>query len=730
MSVEILAPVGNKEMLVTAINNGADAVYLGGSYFNARMKAENFDDSSLTENVRLCHLHNKKVYLTLNTLINDDEILLMLKQVNSALKAGVDAFIVQDLGIAYILKNHFKDIVLHASTQLGIHNLEGAIVAEKLGFKRVVLSREATLEDIKQIKQNTNLEIEYFVHGALCVAFSGNCYLSSFVKNKSGNRGECLQLCRLFYNSYENSNDLKNDELLNSGYLLSTRDLAYFNRVKDLVDAGVNSFKIEGRLKRPAYVATTVKTYKDIVSGKQPTLIDEENLRKVFSRGEFNKGQYLDDKNSNIINKEVQNHLGIKIGTVVKVDKFKDLHKIFIKSNHNLMTGDGLKFVSKQGYVNSLGVGNVERLNNLYVIYSKTYPNAADDVYLTVDVNNDKTFLNNTEKVRLSCSFVAKIGEKAKLTLCYKNGDKKVEVNALSNNVCEKAKTSSVTKENIIKNINKLKETEFELNCIKVDAPDNLFIPLVEINNMRRSAIKEIEDKIIETNSPKYKTLTDEDILKLNDSLLNEQVHLKSATKELKTIRNVNEINSQSFDNYDIIYSPEMYSLQDTQNFNEKLNNINFNGQIYYDLPIIENYKDIKLLKNILNNNKEYGVVVNNIYGLTFAGNRKTIFGIYLNITNKFALRCLLEFNSDAYAFKNVEKWNNLQVKNLLEFNNNYALMTFKHCPFKLNYGCDCKTCDYKKGLVYKSQSGSVYKITRKKIVNCYFQLMCIDNKD
>lgn len=730
MSVEILAPVGNKEMLLSAINNSADAVYLGGSYFNARMKAENFDNYSLEESVRLCHLHNVKVYLTLNTLIKDSEIPLMLQQVNSALKAGVDAFIVQDLGIAYILKTYFKDVVLHASTQLGVHNLDGALIAQKLGFKRVVLSREATLQDIKEIKQNTNLEIEYFVHGALCVAFSGNCYLSSYVKNKSGNRGECLQLCRLFYNSFQTKEDLVNNKLLNSGYLLSTKDLAYFNRLQDLINAGVDSFKIEGRLKRPGYVATAVKTYKEIANGKISTITDEENLRKVFSRGEFNKGIYLDDKNNNVINKLVQNHLGIKIGTVVRVDKFKDLHKIYIKSKHELTSGDGLKFVSKQGYVNSLGVGNVERRDDLFVIYSKTFPNENDDVYLTVDSKNEQTFLNNSNKIELSCSFNARANKKAVLTLIYKLDDKYIEVTSTSNIICEEAKTSSIKKENIIKNINKLKETEFELKQIDVNIENTLFLPLVEINNMRRNAVKQMEQKIIEINSPKCKVLSDEEINELQNTLSTQKVSLTKPKKDIKIIHNINEINYQQIKDCDIIYSPQIYSLQNTLLLNETLKNIGFCGKVYYDLPIIENFRDMKILKEILNNNKQYGIVVNNIYGLNLINGRDIIFGIYLNITNKFALKSLLNFNANAYAFKNIENWNDFNNENLLSYPENYTLMTFKHCPFKLNYGCDCGSCAYSKGLVYKAQSGNAYKIERKKIFNCYFQLLPIDNNN
>ena len=196
-NLELLAPVGSMDNLKVAVSSGADAVYLGMQNFNARDKADNFTAENIKEVVDYCHLHNVKVYLTVNTIIKDNEINMLVDTIKSAVEANVDAYIVQDLGVATLLKNTFVNINLHASTQMGVHNLKGAKLIEEFGFSRVVLSRETTLEDIKQIAQNTKLEIEYFVQGALCVAFSGNCYLSSILHGQSGNRGKCLQLCRL-----------------------------------------------------------------------------------------------------------------------------------------------------------------------------------------------------------------------------------------------------------------------------------------------------------------------------------------------------------------------------------------------------------------------------------------------------------------------------------------------------------------------------------------------------
>ena len=248
-TVELLAPSGNEEALFAAINNGADAVYLGLSSFNARIKADNFNTDNIRKITHFAHLFGVKVYITVNTIIKNNEVNEFLNMIDECVNAKVDAFIIQDYGVAYLLKSRYKDIVMHASTQLGIHNLSGALVAQKLGFKRIILSRETTLEDIKNIKQNTDLEIEYFIQGALCVSFSGNCYMSSLISGLSGNRGKCQQYCRKKYAA------MLNDEFISKEYHLSTKDLCLIKRLRDLVDAGVCSFKIEGRLRHVGYVS-------------------------------------------------------------------------------------------------------------------------------------------------------------------------------------------------------------------------------------------------------------------------------------------------------------------------------------------------------------------------------------------------------------------------------------------------------------------------------------------
>lgn len=277
--LEILAPSGDWDSFSTAINNGADAVYLGLGEFNARAKSTYFTTQNIRETVEYAHLFGVKVYVTINTLVKDEEMQNFLNLVRVCVDAKVDAFIVQDYGCAYILKQNFKNIVLHASTQMGIHNVAGAKIAKKMGFSRVVLSREVKLQDIIAIKEQTGLEIEYFVQGALCVAFSGNCYFSALNHNQSGNRGKCLQLCRLPYSAYID------DKPVGNGYLLSARDLCLLPNLKELIDAGVQSFKIEGRLRRAGYVGQAVNTYRKAVDAiLNKTSINEKQKATNFKR--------------------------------------------------------------------------------------------------------------------------------------------------------------------------------------------------------------------------------------------------------------------------------------------------------------------------------------------------------------------------------------------------------------------------------------------------------------
>ena len=306
-SVELLAPVGDFECLKAAVQNGADSVYLGGSLFNARASATNFDFDELEKVINYCSLRNVKTHLTLNTLLKDYEIKDAVYLAKTAYEYGIDALIVQDIGLAKILMKLFPDIDIHASTQMTIHNLEGVQKLQKLGFKRVVLARELSIEEIEYICNNSNIEIETFVHGALCISYSGQCLFSSMVGGRSGNRGRCAQPCRLPYELIEKkSNGIKTtDKIIDKGFLISPRDFCSLEYLPDLINAGVDCFKIEGRLKTPDYVATVTRIYRkyiDLFLSGEDYIIDEKDLhdlKQVFNRGEFSAGHLSTKENRN-----------------------------------------------------------------------------------------------------------------------------------------------------------------------------------------------------------------------------------------------------------------------------------------------------------------------------------------------------------------------------------------------------------------------------------------------
>jgi len=565
--VEILAPAGDWMSLRTAIYNGANAVYLGMQNFNARAKATNFTTENIREVTRLAHLFGVKIYLTVNTLINNKELPDLVECIKSAVEAKVDAYIVQDFGVLALLNNLFPSITLHASTQMGVHNLYGAEMAEKMGVSRVVLSRETKLEDIIAIKKHTKLELEYFVQGALCVAFSGNCYFSSMEAGESGNRGRCLQLCRLPYTA--NMGVVAGQQK----YLLSPADLCLLSNLKKLIEAGICCFKIEGRLRRAGYVGQAVSTYSRAIEilSEAPEL-DEDfiktetyKLQKVFNRGEYNTEAYLNkgvpDK---IINFNTQNHIGISIGKVLEVKPFKDkLKQVIVYSEKSLKQYDGLKFFEKGVEVGSLGVGNVDILGqNKYRIYTSQNIQPAWDIHLIADYETEKVFEDNVKFLPISIKVEAKTNQPLKIiasinlsnkhqqlnttpiaqtetfnqTNNASNPTKKISGNTsatqtknlsetnpsateqtqktvvaiyISDFVCEVAKNSPTTQAQIIEQVSKAGGTPFIVENVEVDS-DNIFIPKSLLNEARRQCLQTLEENIIQENEKHIKAVYSE----------------------------------------------------------------------------------------------------------------------------------------------------------------------------------------------------------------------------
>ncbi len=711
--VELLAPSGDIDSFKTAINNGCDAVYLGLGDFNARAKSTYFTKENIRATTQYAHLFNVRVFVTVNTLVENDEMPAFLDLIDTCIKAKVDAFIVQDLGCAYLLKSLYPNIELHASTQLGIHNLDGAILAQKLGFTRVVLSREAKIEDIIQIKQNTSLEVEYFIQGALCVAFSGNCYFSSLEFNQSGNRGKCLQPCRLPYTAV-----LKGKEV-GKGYLLSARDLCLAKNIDKLIEAGVDCFKIEGRLRRSGYVGQAVKSYRNIIDNyysKQPTNIEEEihKLKKVFSRGEFNHSAYLTPSvPDNIINPQIQNHLGIPIGKITSVQKFKDLYKISINSPHHaISSGDGLKFLDDlNNEIDSLGVGNVEKDKNNFIIYTKHKLTPNLKVYLTLDKIMEDNLTSYKKLLPLSVTFNAKTNSPFTLTLTHKN----TTVNYTSSYICQPA-ISAPTSEKEIEDIFSTINTEIFSTSINLQI-DNVFIPKSALKEARRELKELIYTKIIEDYEAKLPEIKKENSFEKINTLT------PKLTTSFENIYIINEDTDLSIipnKNFLIALQPKEYNLN-TPKILHDLHSLYPN--IALVLPTIANYKDIKILDSIISNlDTNTYIVLNNLYSLKYATSHKTIAGFDLNIYNKYAIICLQNLGVQEFIWS---KEISPKINSVYTFNSGFQeLMHLCHCPYKTLYNNTCKDCKYCKDLKFISQSNNEYKILRHKISQCYFTLV------
>lgn len=497
--VELLAPAGDFSCLKAAIEAGCDAVYIGGKLFGARAFSSNFTDDEIIKAINYAHLFGVKVYVTTNTLIYDKEVERFLEYISFLHKNNVDAVIIQDLGMLDLVRQTFPNLEVHASTQMHIHNLDGASFMEKLGVKRVVLARETSISKIKEIKEKTNIDIEIFIHGALCVSYSGQCLMSSLIGNRSGNRGTCAGSCRQSYSIVDENNNI----ILNNKYPLSMKDLCSLENLKTLLDIGVTSLKIEGRMKSSSYVYTVVKLYRlaiDSYYKNNNIYIDEKelyNLNKIFNR-EFTKGFLFDEENNKVINMKRPNHQGVEIGKVIN---YKN-NVAMIKLNDEININDGLRIVGKK----DIGVN----VNNFY-INSKLVKTAKKGDIITIKVNDkvekdDKVLLtldsklneeinniisSNQRKVLVKAKFIAK--EDKQITFELTDFINKVVV--ISENKVTKALNKPITKEEIKEKLNKIKDTVYKYESLDIEIDDNIFIPLNIINDLKRKAFEELNNK-------------------------------------------------------------------------------------------------------------------------------------------------------------------------------------------------------------------------------------------
>lgn len=704
--VELLSPAGDFESLKSAIHNGADAVYLSGKNYGARKFANNFTLEELKEAIEYAHLYGVKIYITVNTMIYQSEIDELLEYVKCIHEYGVDAVIMQDIGMINLVHNTFPNLEIHASTQAHNHNEEGINILKKLGCTRVVLDRELSLAEIKNI--NVDVEKEIFIHGALCVSYSGECLFSSLVLNRSGNRGECAGLCRLPYELLENDKYIDTEYK----YLLSMKELNTTRYIKEILDANVDSLKIEGRMKSPEYVGFVTRMYRKLIDNyydsKDAKLTNEDiDKLKVLYNREFTKGFLNDEDKINIVNPKTPNHQGVEIGEVIETHP-----KIKIKLSKELNQGDGIRLPNNEGLIANFIYNEKDLLinkgNKNEVIYldNKFNLTKCGKVLKTLDSSLIKELQNyKLKKILIDFKVVAKVNNE--LMIKINDGENEITETSI---VLDKAINKSTTKEEIIEKLNKLGNTPFKINNIEIDMDNNVFIPIKEINNLRRILTEKLEslrksnkkkviinnykDKSIKQNitneisflvrnEEQLKYLLDKNVIIYTEDYLlykkykNEKVYFKTrrVSNRLNSLNNENILASE-------LGSASLYS-----------NDNNVTSEVYLNIANIES---LKVLANLS---------VNKI-GLSIELNDKDL----IDLTNREKEEDCL-FNKELYIYGRPE------------------LMIMKYCVLASTLKSDSKTCGlcHNKKYYLEAQNKEKYPVINN---SCLVKLLHSKNID
>ena len=767
-NIELLSPVGDFECLKAAVQNGANSVYFGAELFNARASAKNFSLDDLKKVIDYCTIRNVKTHLTLNILIKDDEF---EDAVNLAIKAynlGVDALIVQDLGLAtYLLKN-YPEIPIHASTQMTLHNLEGVKQVEALGYKRAVLARELSLDEIRYICSNSNIEIETFIHGALCICYSGQCLFSSIVGGRSGNRGKCAQPCRLPYTLVQKSNNSDETHSIEKGHLLSTRDLCGLEFLPDLIDAGVCCFKIEGRLKSPEYVATVTRIYRkyiDMVLNEEEYIIDpkdKKELLQVFNRGEFSSGHLASEPNKKLIYKETPTNQGIYLGTVSNYNKNKGHINLIL--NDNLSIGDTIRFEKEdsrytiselmQGNTNYQNLntgkkvtigrmkGNISVGDKIYKLSSKDLSALAKKSYENCE--NIKTALDCYVTIKKDVPISMKIVPHNCSLVSNYNG---ISVNVTSDTIPVAALKTPINVERVINQISKTNNTPYYFENITVYLDDSLYIPSISsLNELRRSALEKLEQTVI---AKKSKNI----VLKHPNLTKNISVDKKSNPNISLFLRFLDmnmDYSSLNFEKINRIYLPlKVFAKKDFRNV---ITTLSKNTNIYIYMPTIikSNYRNLTLnsLENILDNFDIKGFVVSNIADFEllkkYKGKYDFIGNYSLNVFNHYTIDSYKKLGISTYTIsrelnkENIQNLsNNSSITPELIVYGNLPLMAINYCLLGKANKCypSCKTNCMKDNSYYlKDRLGFEFKIIPDEVQTvsliCNSKTLSISTKD
>ena len=594
--IELLSPAGSIESFKAACQNGADAVYMGVDKYNARAMAVNFGINEYIECIEYAHIRGIKVYLTLNTLMYDDEIKEALDIVLKLYSKGLDAVIIQDIGLGMLIHKLIPKLPLHASTQMSVYSLDQVKYLEGIGFKRVVLARELSVDEIEYICKNTNLEIEVFIHGALCVSVSGQCLLSSTIGNRSANRGRCAQPCRMKYSLYNS----KGKELISNSYILSKKDIFGLEYVNKLKEIGVTSLKIEGRNKNPEYVAGVTKNYRNAINNNINSNTKQE-LMQLFNRGGISIGYFDGVKYKNSISLLSPKNTGIFLGKVIdkkgvyvklKLEEDIDMHDGFEIYSEDKVISNIVTCIKNDKYVNVNS--NMKKGEYVWIGDVKKSVKTGSNIYKTSsDKLNKKyrlTYSNNVENIKNKVEVEINILK-----------DKKIFAKVFLNNICinididyipQLANNKEIDKEAVISAFSKTQDIPFIFDFKKINIDNKLFVPVSILNELRRKIVYEILKS--------YKiniNVSNEE--KLVEKLLNEEV-----VQNIK-IKDSNKVNAKFLYKYD---NKVNYAKVDRLY-------IDICDYIKYREDILEKYKNVQIyivIPNVVLSNKRK-IILDNI---------------------------------------------------------------------------------------------------------------------
>ena len=687
--VELLAPVGSFEALKAAVQNGANAVYLGGKDFGARASANNFDRDELKEAVKYAHIRGVQVFVTTNTLRKENEIEDFLEYAKFLYDIDVDAIILQDIGMARLIKRELPDFELHASTQMVAHSLEDVKYLESVGFDRVVLAREVTVEEIKYICDNCKADIEVFVHGALCVCYSGQCLMSSMIGNRSGNRGRCAQPCRQRYELI----DVYTGEVVNSNgdYLLSPRDLNAIEEIDKVIDAGVHSLKIEGRMKRPEYVATVIdgyrKTIDEYLATNKLNVSDEtiNDLYTIFNR-KFTKGLLLGDVGKDMMNSQLPNNQGLYVGTVV--DYNKKAKRLKIKLANTLKKGDGINLgggtigrIIKNGNIETIGYkGETIELDFVgearkgQIVFKTSDSELMDRVQATF--TQDKEFVKNI----IDAKITIKLGQKPILTLKDRHSN---EATIEGDKIVEEAMKVALSKEKVETQLRKLGNTPYELDLLEIELDDNVSLPISLLNQMRRDCIELLDKERVSIKNRKYKNK----IVKYKPVLYNRNKQQEISVK----VKNLEQLESALECGVDRIYYEDTNTIDKAMRLAMK-----YNKKVIYSAPRIIRNKEYNHLAKANNAGVE-SVQVGNYGSIDYFKDKKLNIDYYLNAFNSETINYYKEIGADTLCIS--QELNINEIKETIKYTDiNIESVVYGYTPLMITEYCpmgvivrDCK---------------------------------------